>query len=249
MKPLHKCWKHQCSILSLLFQNLWPVSFLDGFKTASRCVFLKGIMQFWNTSGVGCFPPCPTWVPVSSCLALFLDSTDPFLRSMRHQSADDQGVILNAREISGCEWKLTWAFQIEHVPLIRHTEVKVLFLSTCTHMCIHMLGGFLSASIDQLCEMFCFFNFFFSFLCLGPRLPAASVRVLTFFLRIVSSFYLSFINSDVHWHDLLELTAVQTVIWFDYNLSLFLCLYWTFSPLWQTGSQGLWCWVGLCPDM
>lgn len=161
MKPLHKCWKHQCSILSLLFQNLWPVSFLDGFKTASRCVFLKGIMQFWNTSGVGCFPPCPTWAPVSSCLALFLDSTDPFLRSMRHQSADDQRVILNAREISGCEWKLAWAFQIEHVPLIRHTEVKVLFLSTCTHMCIHMLGGFLSASTDQLCEMFCFFNFFF----------------------------------------------------------------------------------------
>lgn len=164
MKPLHKYWKHQCSILSLLFQNLWPVFFLDGFKTASQCVFLKGVRQFWNTSAVRYFPPCPTWVPVSSCLALSLDSTDPFLRSTRRLSADDQGVILNAREILGCEWKLAWAFQVEHVPLLRHTEVKVLFLSMCTH--VHTCARWISSSLDKstlwdVVYLFYFFSFLF----------------------------------------------------------------------------------------
>lgn len=171
MKSLHKYWKHQRSILFLFFQNLWPVFFLDGFKTASQCVFLKGVMQFWNTSAIGCFPPCPTWEPVSSCLALSLGSTDPFLRSMRHLSdlsADDQGIILNAREIPGCEWKLAWAFWIEHVPLLRHTEVKVLFLSTCTH--VHTCAWWVSSCFDRstlwdvvLLFLIIFFPFCFRF--------------------------------------------------------------------------------------
>lgn len=140
------------SVLSGWFQNSITVCFSE-----RRYAILEHL-------SCQVFPPCPTWVPVSSCLALSLDSTDPFLRSTRRLSADDQGVILNAREILGCEWKLAWAFQVEHVPLLRHTEVKVLFLSMCTH--VHTCARWISSSLDRstlwdVVYLFYFFSFLF----------------------------------------------------------------------------------------
>lgn len=85
--------------------------------------------------------------------------------------------------------KPVWAFQIEHVPLIRCTEVIVSFLSPFTH--IHAADLYLPF---QISSARCGLVFFLSLLSL--RLQEGFVRILTFFLRIVSSLHLTSINTD-----------------------------------------------------